>query len=56
MGLLLLMLTFTHCELQLRMFRQELFVNSVIYLSLTSIAGRKLGRFITAWLENNFSV
>lgn len=40
-GLLLLILTFIHCELQLMVLRRELFVNVLIYLSLTRVAGRK---------------
>lgn len=43
-----------NCELQLLMFREALFVNTPIYLSLARAAGRKLGRLITAWLEKNF--
>lgn len=40
-GLLLLFLTFIHCELQLVVLRWERFVNALIYLSVTRVAGRK---------------
>lgn len=43
-----------NCELQLMILREELFVNTPIYLSLARAAVRKLGRLITAWLEKNF--
>lgn len=42
-GLLLLVLTFIHGKMQLVMLRQELFVNTRLYLSLTGAAGRKSG-------------